>query len=101
MTTERDAIDCLKEADKLAKYTGWFGGNKQEDAADMYNKAANAFKMAKKCTVYYVMSGKESGDAFIQQAQCLLKCNEKDEAATAFMNASKSYNKASPQGFIH
>lgn len=37
------------EADQLASYKGWFGGNKKEDAADTYARAANAYKLEKNC----------------------------------------------------
>jgi len=86
--SESEAIEYLKEAEKASNYKSFFGGNKNEEASELYNKAGNQFKLLKKW--------KESGDAFIQQSACLLKAGEKDEAATAFMNASKSYKKSSP-----
>lgn len=46
---EREGRTLLAEADKKASHKGWFGGNKLEDASDLYAKAANAFKLAKKC----------------------------------------------------
>ena len=39
----------LVEAEKKEKHTGWFGGNKLEEASDLYNRAANAFKLNKQC----------------------------------------------------
>ena len=44
------------------------------------------------------MKGKEAGDAFVKQADVLNKMNERDEACTAYLNASKAYKKASPHG---
>ncbi|KAI9004124.1 soluble NSF attachment protein [Gaertneriomyces semiglobifer] len=85
---ERDAREALQEADRKASHKGWFGGNKLEDAGDLYAKAANSFKLAKKW--------KEAGDAFMSQASCFTRLNERDEASSAFMNAAKCYKKISP-----
>ncbi|CAJ0836518.1 3685_t:CDS:2 [Entrophospora sp. SA101] len=64
-------------ADKTANTFKWFGGNKYEDAAELYNKAANMFKLAKR------------------SANMQLQLNERDEASTTFINASKCYRKCS------
>lgn len=76
------------EAEKKKNHVGWFGGNKMDEAADLYQRAANAFKVAKK--------DKEAADAFLKQAEVLIKINEKDEAANAYLNASKSLRKTNP-----
>ena len=89
--SEKEALEYLKEAEKAALYKSFFGATKTEEAAEFYNKAGNQYKLLKRW--------KESGDAFMQQSALLLKAGEKDEAATAFMNASKSYKKSSPIGF--
>jgi len=39
----------LADAEKKAKYTGWFGGNKLEEAAELFQRAANQLKLAKQC----------------------------------------------------
>lgn len=45
---EAKGDDLEKKAEK--KLAGWsIFGSKQEDAADLYDKAANQFKLAKKC----------------------------------------------------
>jgi alpha-soluble NSF attachment protein len=49
MSTERDAKEYLAQAEKLRTYTSWFGGNKQEEAAEYFNKAGNTFKLLKMC----------------------------------------------------
>lgn len=41
-----------KKAEKKIKGWGLFG-SKHEDAADLYQKAANSFKLAKSCTLLY------------------------------------------------
>jgi alpha-soluble NSF attachment protein len=48
---EQEARDLLMKATKKANYTGWFGGNKYEEAAELYGRAANQFKLAKLCTL--------------------------------------------------
>ncbi len=49
MPADGDARQLLAEAEKKAKYTGWFGGNKLEEASELYVRAANGFKLAKQC----------------------------------------------------
>lgn len=88
--SEREALQIIAEAEKAGAYKSFFGGNKNEEAAELFSKAGNQFKLLK--------NWKASGDAFMQQSVYLIKINEKDEAATAFMNASKSYKKSSPLG---
>ena len=44
------AQDLVKKADKKLNSFGLFGfGSKYEDAAELYEKAANQFKLAKAC----------------------------------------------------
>ncbi|KAI9203067.1 soluble NSF attachment protein [Polychytrium aggregatum] len=90
---EREAIGHLQEAVKKANYTGWFGGNKLDEAAELYAKAANSFKLAKKW--------QEAGDAYISQANVMKKLNETDEAASSYLNASKCYKKTNPLDAIN
>jgi len=89
------AQQAMQKADK--KYNssvGWFSSSstKYEEAGDMYQQAANLFKLDKLF--------KESGDAFMKEAECREKAGEKDEAANANWNAAKSYKKASPDKAI-
>ncbi|KAF9111227.1 hypothetical protein BGX27_005203 [Mortierella sp. AM989] len=92
--SEREAQELIAKADKKATSSSWFFGttSKFEEAAELYTKAGNIYKMAKKW--------KESGDTFCKAADMQLKMNEKDEAANTFINASKSYKKSSPQDAI-
>lgn len=39
---------------------------------------------------------KESGDAFMKEAECREKGGEKDDAANAYWNAAKSFKKGFP-----
>jgi hypothetical protein len=53
MSQEEKAAQYIKDAEKKLGKTGFMamlsGGNKNEEAADLYAKAANCYKMAKKC----------------------------------------------------
>ena len=46
------AEDFERKASKKLESWGIFG-SKHEDAAELFDKAANAFKLAKSCTFYY------------------------------------------------
>lgn len=43
------ASELMKKADKKLSSFGFFGGSKYDDAAEMYERAANQFKLAKAC----------------------------------------------------
>ena len=64
---------------------GWFSSasTKYEEAGDLYQQAANAFKIDKQF--------KEAGDAHAREAECREKCQEGNEAANAWWNAAKAY----------
>lgn len=48
--SEREAQELVAKADKKATSSSWFfGGNKYEEAAELYTNAGNIFKMAKRC----------------------------------------------------
>lgn len=48
------AEDFEKKAEK--KLSGWgLFGSKYEDAADLFDKAANSFKLAKSCNQFYFL----------------------------------------------
>ncbi|XP_058182998.1 alpha-soluble NSF attachment protein-like [Rhododendron vialii] len=58
------AEDCEKKAEK--KLSGWgLFSSKYEDAADLFDKAANSFKLAK--------SWDQAGSTYIKLANCHLK----------------------------
>ena len=48
-SVNREALNLIKQAEQAASYKGWFGANKLDDAADLYGRAANAFKLSKNC----------------------------------------------------
>ncbi|KAI8053706.1 soluble NSF attachment protein [Syncephalis plumigaleata] len=91
-SAEQEARDLLMKATKKANYTGWFGGNKYEEAAELYGRAANQFKLAK--------LWKEAGDCFYRQADMQTRIQERDEAAPTFVAASKCYKKSNPEDAV-
>ncbi|KAJ3187253.1 vesicular-fusion protein S17 [Irineochytrium annulatum] len=90
---DREGQKLMEEAAKRAASKGWlFGMNKMDEAADLYQKAHNSFKLAK--------LWKEAGDASLAQADVLIKMGEKDEAATSYLNAAKAFKKTNPNEAI-
>jgi len=92
MPVKSSAILLLEKADKKANSsTGWFNSvsTKFEEAGDLYQQAANAFKLDKLF--------REAGDAFAREAECREKCEEWSEAANAWWNASKAYKRGHPE----
>ncbi|KAL9263207.1 Alpha-soluble NSF attachment protein-like protein [Drosera capensis] len=76
-----------KKAEK--KLNGWaFLGNKYEDAAELYEKAANSYKLGKLWD--------QAGAVYIKLADCNLKMDSKHEAASAYVDSANSYKKTSP-----
>ena len=81
----------LEKADKKAASSGgWFSSNnaKWEEAGDLYQQAANAFKIDKLF--------KEAGDAHAREAECRENCKEINDAANAWWNAAKAYKRGYP-----
>ncbi|KAI3787278.1 hypothetical protein L1987_41637 [Smallanthus sonchifolius] len=76
--------DFEKQAEKKLK--GWaFFGSKHEDAADLYEKAANFYKLGK--------SWDQAGAVYVKLAECFLKLDSKHEAANAYADAGHCYKK--------
>ncbi|XP_057475444.1 alpha-soluble NSF attachment protein-like [Actinidia eriantha] len=76
--------DFEKKAEK--KFSGWgLFGSKYEDAADLFEKAANSFKLAK--------SWDQAGSVYVKLANCHLKLDSKHEAAGAYADAAHCYKK--------
>lgn len=82
------ADDFKKQAEKKLKGFGFFG-NKHEEAAELFEKAANNYKLAK-CWA-------DAADAYSKLAECHLKCDSKHEAASAYVEAAKVAAKGNPQ----
>ncbi|KAH9081894.1 vesicular-fusion protein SEC17 [Lactarius deliciosus] len=91
MLSKSPAQILLDKAEKKAgASTGWFSSSstKFEEAGDLYQQAANAFKLEKLF--------REAGDAFAKEAECREKCKETNDAANAWWNAAKAYKRGYP-----
>ncbi|XP_035829991.1 alpha-soluble NSF attachment protein [Helianthus annuus] len=87
--------DFEKQAEKKLK--GWaFFGSKHEDAADLYEKAANFYKLGKSCagTNKHMLSYINKNPLFIFVFH--LQLDSKHEAANAFADAGHCYKKTNP-----
>ncbi|GLU22274.1 hypothetical protein SLE2022_383620 [Rubroshorea leprosula] len=73
------AEDFEKKAEK--KLNGWgLFSPKYEDAAELFDKAANSFKLAKACD--------KAGSTYVKLANCYLKSESKHEVAQAYSKHS-------------
>ncbi|KAF6174071.1 hypothetical protein GIB67_020253 [Kingdonia uniflora] len=80
-----------KKAEK--KINGWgLFGSKYEDASDLYEKAANCFKLAK--------SWDKAGTVYMKLAGCHIKLDSKHEAGSAYVDAANCYKKISAKEAI-
>lgn len=96
MPAKSAAQTLLDKADKKANSSGgWFtsSSTKFEEAGDLYQQAANSFKIDKLF--------KEAGDAFAREAECREKAGEASEAANAWWNAAKAYKSGFPDCRFH
>ncbi|GMP69546.1 hypothetical protein CsSME_00028767 [Camellia sinensis var. sinensis] len=90
-----DQIARGEELEKKAekKLNGWgLFSSKYEDAADLFDKAANSFKLAK--------SWDQAGSAYVKLANCYIKSDSKHEAASAYADAAHCYKKTNTKESI-
>lgn len=96
---EQKGQQFIEEAEKKLKSSkGFFGSlfggsNKTEEAAELFIRAANAFKMAKKWPA--------AGQCFCRSAQLQLELGSRHEAATHYVDAGNAYKKADPQEAVN
>ncbi|KAF3780335.1 Alpha-soluble NSF attachment protein [Nymphaea thermarum] len=89
MGDESKGDDLLKKAEK--KINGWgIFGSKYEDAAELFDKAANQYKLAK--------AWDKAGNTYLKLAECHLKMDSKHEAASACVDAANCYKKINTAG---
>ncbi|KAL6126812.1 hypothetical protein ACLB2K_074857 [Fragaria x ananassa] len=78
------AEDFERKAEK--KLAGWgLFSSKYEDAAELFDKAANSYKLGKEWD--------KAGAVFVKLANCHLKTESKHEAATSYVDAAHCYKK--------
>ncbi|KAI9332418.1 soluble NSF attachment protein [Pilaira anomala] len=94
MSSEQQARDLIAQAQKKLKSWSFFGpSNKSEDAAELYEKAGNMFKLAQQWN--------NAGDAFIEAAKLYEKGGSaKFEGSRAYENAAKSYKRNDPAAAV-
>lgn len=96
---EQKGNQLVEEAEKKLKsskgfFGSMFGGStKVEEAADLFVRAANAYKMAKKWPA--------AGQCFCRSAEIQLQLGSKHEAATHYVDAGGAYKKADPQEAVN
>ncbi|KAK7294799.1 hypothetical protein RJT34_17695 [Clitoria ternatea] len=80
-----------KAENKLQCCCALFASN-YEDAAELFRKSANSFKLAK--------SWDKAASIFIKSSKCHLKLDNKYDAANAYVDAANCYKKTSTKGAI-
>lgn len=79
--------DLVAKANKRLTSFSLFGsGSKYEEAAEMYEKAANQFKLGK--------AWDKAGDAYIRLSEMHMKLESKHDSASAWVEAAKAYLKS-------
>ncbi|XP_076318765.1 alpha-soluble NSF attachment protein-like isoform X2 [Tachypleus tridentatus] len=97
--SEQKAIQLINDAEKKVNSAqGFFGqlfggSSKLEEACEMYTRAANLFKMAKKWTA--------AGNAFCEASSLHLKLGSRHDAATCYVDAGNCYKKTDPQEAVN
>eukprot|EP00002_Diphylleia_rotans_P026647 TRINITY_DN5323_c0_g1_i1.p1 TRINITY_DN5323_c0_g1~~TRINITY_DN5323_c0_g1_i1.p1 ORF type:complete len:218 (-),score=65.93 TRINITY_DN5323_c0_g1_i1:635-1288(-) len=92
MGDELRAHEYMEQAEKATKRFQLFGNSRYEDAAELFTKAANSFKIAKNWQL--------AGTAFVRCAECHLKLQSKHEASTAYVSAANCFKKTTGQDTI-
>ncbi|XP_020522507.1 alpha-soluble NSF attachment protein isoform X2 [Amborella trichopoda] len=88
---EINGDEFCRRAEK--KLTGWgLFGNKYEDAADLYEKAVNSYKIAK--------AWEKAGSTYEKLASCHKKLESRHEEASAYADAANCYKKINPREAI-
>jgi alpha-soluble NSF attachment protein len=93
-SNEMKAADLMERATKRTRSWSLFGNNTQkfEDAAELFAKAANHYKIAK--------NWQRACDAYSKAAEANLKAQSKHEAATNYINAANCIKKDNPDEAI-
>ena len=52
--SDSQAQSLFKKAEEKENYKSWFGGNKLDEAYDLYQQAANGFKLSKNSNSFYL-----------------------------------------------
>src|SRR3989338_5605756 len=85
MESEEKSNTLVIEAEKKLKSWFNFFGEKNEEACELYEKAANLYKVAKKYEA--------AGNIYLKVAECYKKCDSKNNRASAYHEAAKCFSK--------
>lgn len=105
-SNEDKANEWMAQAEKKLKSFSLFNSSgKYEEAAEMFVKAANLYKLAKKSNtscnsfeITHFSTVEQAGGAFIKAAEAQLKLQSKHEAASNYVNAAMALKKSSAAG---
>jgi len=75
--------ELVKKAEARLKKWSLFGGNKEEEALELYSKAAAQFKLTKQW--------KEAGDTYLKMAELSEKTKNETDAIGHYGSAAKAY----------
>ncbi|ORZ02897.1 soluble NSF attachment protein [Syncephalastrum racemosum] len=92
--SEQQARDLIAQAQKKLKSWSFIGpSNKYEDAAELYEKAGNMFKLAQQWT--------NAGDAFKEAAKLFQRAGGANfDGSRAYENAAKCYKRNDPHAAV-
>ncbi|KAJ8656448.1 hypothetical protein O0I10_007771 [Lichtheimia ornata] len=92
--TEQQARELVSQAQKKLNSWTFFGpSNKFEDAAELYEKAANMYKLSQQWS--------QAGDAFIEAAKLYQKAGSaKFDGSRAYESAAKCYKRFDPSAAV-
>jgi len=82
-----------KAQKKLKSFALFDKTTKYEEASEMFQKAANSFKMQKKWS--------QAAGAFIKAAECNVQLQSRHEAATNYINAANCWRKENTQEAVN
>jgi alpha-soluble NSF attachment protein len=87
------AADLIIQAEKKKNGFSWFSNSKFDDAADLYNKAANYYKMSRLWD--------QAANAFLSAGECYQKLGANHEVFNSYSNAASCFKKSNPQEAIN
>jgi len=86
------AADLMVQAERKKTSFGWFSNTKYDDAAELYKRAANSYKMSKLWD--------QAANAYNQAADCYLQIQASHEIYNCYTEAASCYKKTNPEAAI-
>jgi len=85
---ETKGDNYVKQAEKKLNSFSLFGGNKYDEAMDLYESAASQYKISKMWD--------KAGDAYLAAAEVAQRAKDESRATEFFTNAANMYRKVNP-----